>query len=85
MRRFLVLGKETADQAHARFAAAVEGILAEHVDRNIAVIAHGTVISLYVARAAGLDPMCLWERLGLPSYVVLSVPGLQVSEVVESV
>jgi broad specificity phosphatase PhoE len=55
----LVLGKETADQAHARFAAAVEGILAEHVDRNIAVIAHGTVISLYVARAAGLDPMCL--------------------------
>ena len=82
---FLVLGKETADQAHARFAAAVEGILAEHVDRNIAIIAHGTVISLYVARAAGLDPMCLWERLGLPSYVVLSVPGLQVSEVVESV
>jgi broad specificity phosphatase PhoE len=81
----LVLGRETADQAHARFAAAVEDILAGNAGSNIAVISHGTVISLYAARAAGLDPMPLWERLQLPSYVVLSTPGFLLLEIVESV
>lgn len=70
----LVLGEETADQAHSRFAAAVDGLVAAHPGRTLAVVAHGTVISLYVARANGLDPLPLWQQLALPSFVVLELP-----------
>jgi hypothetical protein len=47
-------------------------------------VAHDTVISLYVARIAGLEPAVLWKRLGLPSFVVLSLPDLELVEVAES-
>jgi broad specificity phosphatase PhoE len=81
----LILGEETADQAHARFAAAVSGVIARYPGRTIAIVAHGTVISLFAARAAGLDPYPLWKSLELPSYLVLSLPDLHLLTVVESV
>ncbi len=68
------MGNETADEAHARFAAAVEAVCARHSARNIMVVAHGTVITLLVARRAGLEPFPFWKRLGLPSFVALSLP-----------
>lgn len=49
------------------------------------MVAHGTVIALAVARAAGVAPFPLWRRLGLPSVVLLSRPGLALVEVVESI
>lgn len=80
----LVLGRETAEQAHRRFAQAVEGIIAAHAAGNLAIFAHGTVISLFVANAAGVAPFGLWQRLGLPSFVVLTLPELQLVEIVEN-
>ena len=80
-----VLGEETADQAHARFAAAVSGVIARHPGRTIAIVAHGTVISLFAARASGLAPYPLWKSLGLPSYLVLSLPDLHLLTMIESV
>ncbi|CAN5257619.1 hypothetical protein BH18CHL2_BH18CHL2_01900 [soil metagenome] len=56
-------------RAGDRFAAAVDALDSEG-DRII--VAHGTVIALYVSRVAGIDPYSLWQSLGLPSYVVLS-------------
>lgn len=67
----LVFGSETADQAHERFRTAVMGILEENVGQSLAIVAHGTVISLFVSRACGVEPFPLWKSLGLPSYVVL--------------
>lgn len=52
---------------------------------NLAIVAHGRVISLLVSRAAGLDAYELWLRLGLPSFVVLDLATSAVIEVVESV
>lgn len=80
-----VLGEETADQAHRRFAGAVAGVLALHPDENVAVVAHGTVMTLLVARAAGLSPFPFWQRLGLPAFVVLSRPTFSLITVVERV
>jgi broad specificity phosphatase PhoE len=80
----LVLGNETADQAHARFADAIARVLAKHPRKNVAVVAHGTVVSLFVARNNEM-PFEFWRRLGLPSFVVLSLPALQVEEVIENV
>ncbi len=79
----LVLGRETAEQARARFAAAVSGVLAAHPGEDVTILAHGTVISLFVAACAGVEPFALWKRLGLPSFVVLTLPELAVANVVE--
>lgn len=81
----LVMGKETANQAHERFARTITSLIERYPYTNIAVVAHGTVITLFVARAVGLEPFLLWQRLGLPSFVVLSLPGLELTTVVESV
>lgn len=70
----LVMGVETAHAAHARFARAVDGVVANAPGQTVAVVAHGTVISLYVAHACGVDPLSLWQQLGLPSFVVLALP-----------
>ncbi|HXH22188.1 MAG TPA: histidine phosphatase family protein [Dehalococcoidia bacterium] len=77
-----VFGDESADEARARFAAAVEALVA---DDDVGIVAHGTVISLLVAAKSGLDAFSLWRRLGLPSYVVLETPSWRVVEVVEEV
>lgn len=81
----LVMGEETADQAHRRFAGAVDALVAAHPNHTLAVVAHGTVISLYVARAAGCAPFPLWQQLGLPAFVVLSLPARAVVRVVAEV
>src|SRR5262245_63164571 len=67
----LVFGRETADQARQRFAAAVDAAVTAHPAGNLAVVAHGTVIALLAAAHAGMEPFPLWRRLGLPSFVVL--------------
>jgi broad specificity phosphatase PhoE len=80
----LVFGAETAGQAEARFAGAIAGVLERHAGETAAIVAHGTVIALFAARRAGLEPLTMWRRLGLPSYVVLSAPGWTVEEIVDS-
>ena len=81
----LVFGNETAAQAGERFAAAVERALAQHPSGDVGVVAHGTVVSLFVARHAGVDPFALWRRLGLPSFVVFSLPDLRLLTTVENI
>jgi broad specificity phosphatase PhoE len=67
----LVMGSETADEAHARFAQAVNALIEARPGQTLAIVAHGTVITLFVSRLVGLEPFPLWQRLGLPSFVVL--------------
>lgn len=81
----LVFGAETGEQARERFAAAVDGALKRHPAGNVAIVSHGTVMTLFLARAAGIDPVPFWKGLGLPAFVVLSHPGLALLEVVASV
>lgn len=69
----LVFGSETADQALQRFRQAVNSILDSYEDKKIVVVAHGTVISLFVAWLTGYAGYELWKELGLPSFVVLDI------------
>ena len=80
----LVLGSETAEQACERFAASIENAILTG-QKDIIVVTHGTVISLFIASVAQVDPMSLWQQLGLPSYVVLTVPSLKIQTTVASV
>lgn len=79
----LVFGRETARQAQARFRASVERSVAAQPAGNLAIVAHGTVITLLVASYSVIEPYAFWQRLGLPAAVVLSLPGYQLEEVVE--
>lgn len=81
----LVLGVETGDEARRRFSAAVDDVMRQHPDGNLAIVSHGTVISLFVARVAGIDPVPFWTGLGLPAFVVLSYPDCSLLEIVTSV
>jgi broad specificity phosphatase PhoE len=81
----LVFGEETASQASARFDTAVQTVLASHLGQNVAIVAHGTVITLFVANHTGLTPLPFWKRLGMPAIVVLSLPDLKLLELVERV
>lgn len=77
-----VFETEPARTAAARFGTAMDRLLADHPTGSIAVTAHGTVISLYVAERTGTEPFSLWRRLGLPSFVALSRPDLCLLEVI---
>ncbi len=81
----LVFGAESADQTHQRFSSAIAGVIERFPRQNVAVVTHGTVMTLFVARVAGLEPFPFWKRLGLPAFVVLSWPGLGLLSVIEGV
>jgi len=71
----LVFGNETAQQARQRFTQATLPLLDENTDKNVAVVSHGTVITLFVSHLLGLEPFELWSKLALPSFLVLDVPS----------
>jgi broad specificity phosphatase PhoE len=72
--RDLVYGTETGEQARRRFDAAVTGLLAAGAE-DVLVVTHGTVITLLVAEAAGVEPFAFWRSLDMPCAVVLSIPA----------
>lgn len=80
----LVLGRETANQARDRFAAAIDEVI-DGGQADSIVVTHGTVITLYVASVAGVQRMDFWRRLGLPSYVVLTMPDMSIRSIVDDV
>lgn len=70
-----VIGNESAAAALARFDAAVHTAL-EGAVGNVAIVAHGTVISLFVSRYNRVDPFAMWKSLNpLPAFIELDVPG----------
>jgi broad specificity phosphatase PhoE len=67
----LVFGQETAMQAYTRFAGAVQRALAAHPDGDVALVTHGTVMTLYAERHAGVEPFAFWQTLSMPDLVAL--------------
>lgn len=80
-----VFGAETGDEARERFSAAVDQVVKQHPAGNLAIVSHGTVMTLYLAHVAGIDPVPFWKGLGLPAFVVLSHPDLSLLEMVAGV
>lgn len=81
----LVFGQETASAARTRFTAAVRRHLTATPSGDLAVVAHGTVITLFVAAHATIEPFAFWQSLGLPSFVVLALPELRLIETVTDI
>ena len=57
----LVFGAETGDQARERFSAAVGDAMRRHPAGDLAIVSHGTVMTLFLAHATDLDPVPLWK------------------------
>lgn len=70
----LIFGLETAHQAQMRFSAAIQRLLQAHPDQTLAVVAHGTVITLFTAQTNPIEPFSFWQSLTLPALVVVSLP-----------
>ncbi len=76
----LIIGQETATQALKRFTLALEGFVCDHPAGNLVVVAHGTVITLFTAAHNDIEPFQFWLELGIPSFVVLSLPDYRLIE-----
>lgn len=81
----LVFGEETAQDCYQRYAGAVEQILTRYPEQNLAIVSHGTVMSLFIGRQNNIDPLPLWDGFGMPAFVVLSLPRYEVVEIVNDV
>ena len=82
----LVLGKETAVAALSRFQSALDEVLLEHPEGNVAVVSHGTVIALLLEKLdAGRRGFDVWRAMKLPSFAVLTLPEMRLERVVATV
>jgi len=73
----LVMGEETGDAAHDRFDAALRRICSRPAETPV-VVSHGRVITLWLSRRLGLEPMAFWRRLGLASAAVVTEGGVEI-------
>ncbi|MFN6563490.1 MAG: histidine phosphatase family protein [Nostoc sp. ChiSLP01] len=78
----LVMGLETANQAHQRFQQAIKNILAKTPNGDAIVVSHGTVMTLFVAGCTGKDAFPFWRQLGQPMAIALPLPELNSLEII---
>ena len=94
----VVFGEESFADACERFGNQIDTLIAAHPEKTIAAVTHGTVMSLYLAElimtneaeaATGFSKMdtarAFWDGWGMPGYVVLSLPEMQVVELVPGI
>jgi len=76
---------ESAGQALLRFSAAISDVLSQHPTGSVVIVAHATVIALWVTSLIGGDPFSFWKGLGMPAYAVFSRTNLKFVEIVDHV
>lgn len=67
----VVLGNESSDDAVKRFGAGVERARAWH--RFPLLVGHGRVMSGFIARIAGMQPMEVWTDLRMPDALIVDI------------
>ena len=67
----LFFGTETGNQARHRFTQAVQTILDQHPQDKVAIVAHGTVITLFLAAHNDINPISFWQSLKMPDLLVI--------------
>ena len=78
----LIFGSETAHQALNRFRVAVDHALNLFDNKAVVIVAHGTVISLFVEWLTGCNGYDLWRELDLPSFARIDIQSKQLLEVI---
>lgn len=75
----LMWGEETGNQAQTRFSAAVHDLLGQYPDDCLAIVTHGTVLSLFVGQYNQIEIVPFWEGLEMPALVPLTLPHFQLT------
>lgn len=73
----LVFGEETGFEARDRFSGAVESVLAAYPQENIAIVTHGTVLSLFASQYVRQEAIIFWRNLGMPAFIAFSHPEMK--------
>ncbi len=74
----LVFGNETAVQARDRFHTAVTQQLNQYPNDTLAIVSHGTVITLFLTQHnPQLDTISFWQLLTLPGALILTLPNFK--------
>jgi broad specificity phosphatase PhoE len=68
----VVFGEEAFSDAIRRFAQALGRLTNIHRSETLAVVTHGTIMSLVLGHLAGLDTFDTWRGLGMPAFAVLT-------------
>jgi broad specificity phosphatase PhoE len=69
-----------AHQAFQRFNAAGEKFVADAPHGNLALVTHGTVLTLFVAfHNPQIDALAFWRSLQLPDLIVLTLPDFRLA------
>ena len=75
-----VFGDESAAAAGHRFETAVMQLVRSSPG-DLVVVTHGTVLTLMVAAACGVEPFEFWKALGLPAAVTLTLPAMSLDTI----
>ena len=68
-----------------RFTKAVDALTRAYRGHRIAIVAHGTVLALHLAARYELDAWATWNRLSMPSYVVVELRTKTIVDLVDHV
>lgn len=71
----LCFGEETFSDALKRFSRGIDELIQAHPTENVAIVSHGTILSLYIAHQTGRAVFPLWRSLDMPAYAVFSLPA----------
>jgi broad specificity phosphatase PhoE len=74
----LVFGAETADKCFERFNRALLEVIARYHGKTLAVVSHGTVLSLLLSRYNNLDAYPVWKAMGMPTYIAVDLPDFKI-------
>jgi broad specificity phosphatase PhoE len=70
----LVFGLETAQEALKRFRGGIEAVMTQYPLKKVAIVTHGTVMSLFYGEITCQDAYQFWRQLGLPAFYTVSWP-----------
>ncbi len=72
-------GWETAAAALARFTRAIDQLIQAAEGRDLIVVSHGTVLSLYLSHLRGESHVDLadWARVRMPDYCVVDTSAMR--------
>ena len=79
----LILGEETAAESLHRFEKTVDDLVVAHPGESIALVSHGTVITLFVCSLNVIDPFEFWKTLTMPCLVLVRVPTMAFERIID--
>ncbi len=80
----VVFGEEAFADARTRFVSALQRLMEAHFGETIAVVTHGTIMSLMLGHFAGVDTFETWQALQMPAYALLT-PNLDLLDLKYSI